>query len=147
MPGGTADDAYPEVAHTTDTPPHHSPSWLLPSTMPDEVIQGMWDRCFQRAKQQAEDETGQAIPITNLSGTTCFISAIGWSAPSAWGISRTANLVRVIERGRDNLSKPRQNILYASAALSRLIRGTQALVCAHYGAKSDVTVCPIRWYC
>jgi hypothetical protein len=27
----------------------------------------MWNRCFQRAKQQAEDETGQSIPRTSLS--------------------------------------------------------------------------------
>jgi hypothetical protein len=38
----------------------------------DEVIQNMWDRCFQRAKQQAEDETGQPIPATSLSWAEVF---------------------------------------------------------------------------
>jgi hypothetical protein len=62
-------------------PTHRSPSWVATinharqeiwdsqeetPSITDEVIRGMWDRCFQRAKQQAEDETGQPIALTSL---------------------------------------------------------------------------------
>jgi uncharacterized protein DUF29 len=68
-------------------PTYRSPSWVATinharqeiwdsqeetPSITDEVIQSMWDRCFQRAKQQAEDETGQPIPITSLSWDEVF---------------------------------------------------------------------------
>ncbi|MBM3223933.1 MAG: DUF29 domain-containing protein [Candidatus Tectomicrobia bacterium] len=63
-------------------PAHRSPSWVATinharqeiwdaqeetPSITDEVIQGLWDRCFQRARQQAEDETGQPITPPSLS--------------------------------------------------------------------------------
>jgi hypothetical protein len=68
-------------------PTHCSPSWVATinharqkiwdsqeetPSITNEVIQGMWDRCFQRAKQQAEDETGQPISLTSLSWDEVF---------------------------------------------------------------------------
>jgi Domain of unknown function DUF29 len=68
-------------------PTYRSPSWVATinharqeiwdsqeetPSITDEVIQGMWDRCFQRAKQQAEDETGQPIPALSLSWNEVF---------------------------------------------------------------------------
>ena len=68
-------------------PTYRSPSWVATinharqeiwdsqeetPSITDEVIQNMWDRCFQRAKQQAEDEIGQPIPVTNLSWDEVF---------------------------------------------------------------------------
>jgi hypothetical protein len=68
-------------------PTHRSPSWVATinharqeiwdsqeetPSITDEVIRGLWDRCFQRAKQQAEDETGQTVPHTNLSWDDVF---------------------------------------------------------------------------
>ena len=68
-------------------PTYRSPSWVATinharqeiwdsqeetPSLTDEVIQSMWDRCFQRAKQQTKDETGQPIPTTSLSWDEVF---------------------------------------------------------------------------
>jgi hypothetical protein len=68
-------------------PSHRSPSWVATinharqeiwdaqeetPSITDAVLQGMWDRCFRRAQQQAEDETGQSISIASLSWDEVF---------------------------------------------------------------------------
>lgn len=68
-------------------PTHRSASWVATinharqeiwdaqeetPSITDEVIRGLWDRCFQRARQQAEDETGQSIPDMPLSWDVVF---------------------------------------------------------------------------
>jgi hypothetical protein len=68
-------------------PTHRSSSWVATinharqeiwdsqeetPSITDEVIRGMWDRCFQRATQQAEDETGHPAPGVSLSWDDVF---------------------------------------------------------------------------
>jgi len=68
-------------------PTHRSSSWVATinharqeiwdsqeetPSITDEVIRAMWDQCFQRAKHQAEDETGPSIPRTSLSWDEVF---------------------------------------------------------------------------